>query len=50
MAQRKQKNAEPTKGIDPRLSNNDAELHQTEEAADKRARARAQGGRRGSSR
>jgi len=45
MAKRTRKKTEPTKGIDPRINNNDAELHQTEEAADKRARARAQGGR-----
>ena len=50
MAKRKEKTTEPAKGIDPRLNNNDAELHQTEEAADKRARAREQGGRRGTSR
>jgi hypothetical protein len=49
MAKRKQKK-EVAKGIDARLNNNDAELHQTEEAADKRARARVQGGRRGTSR
>jgi hypothetical protein len=50
MAKPKEKQAEPAKGIDPRINNNDAELHQTEEAADKRARARVQGGRRGTSR
>ena len=33
------------KGVDARINNNDAELHQTEEAADKRTRARAQAGR-----
>lgn len=49
MAKRKEKTG-PAKGVDPRINNNDAELHQTEEAADKRARARAQGGRRGSGR
>ena len=44
MAQRKKK-TEPPKGVDPRINNNDAELHQTEEAADERARVREQAGR-----
>lgn len=46
MAQSKKKDTTPpAKGIDPRINNNDAELHQTEEAADKRARVREQAGR-----
>ena len=44
MAQRKKKTA-PAKGIDPRINNNDAELHQTEKAADDRTRIREQAGR-----
>ena len=49
MAQRKKKTA-PAKGIDPRLNNNDAELHQTEQSADDRTRIREQAGRRAGSR
>jgi hypothetical protein len=46
MAQsKKKKTPVPTKGIDPRINNNDAELHQTEAAADDRARIREQAGR-----
>jgi hypothetical protein len=45
MAQSKKKTT-PTKGIDPRINNNDAELHQTEKAADDRTRIREQAGRR----
>jgi hypothetical protein len=42
---KKDKTTTPTKGIDPRINNNDAELHQTEEAADDRTRIREQAGR-----
>jgi hypothetical protein len=45
MAPTKKKKSAPTKGIDPRINNNDAELHQTEEAADDRTRIREQAGR-----
>jgi hypothetical protein len=41
---RKRKKTEPLKGVDARINNNDAELHQSEEAADDRARVRAQAG------
>jgi hypothetical protein len=44
MTQRKKKTP-PVKGIDPRINNNDAELHQTEKAADDRTRIRGQAGR-----
>ena len=40
-----EKKTPPTKGIDPRINNNDAELHQTEAAADDRTRIREQAGR-----
>lgn len=42
--QRDQEKDETAKGVDPRINNNDAELHQTDEAADDRARVREQAG------